>query len=88
MPRRAKLQPYMQLHELTLFFFPGSEKLKAEKRNLKKRTVLRYTQRADFPAPSTSMVFSTGKVWKTTDVQRWQKKYKPPFTPGPKPKQT
>jgi hypothetical protein len=87
MPRRAKHPPYAQLHEVTVILFPGAERLKAEKFNLKKRTAFRYTRRDDFPAP-VHWSFSTGKVWKTTDVQRWQKKYKPPFTPGPKPRKT
>jgi prophage regulatory protein len=61
-------QPVMQLHELAEFF------------GVVKRTVWRYTLRADFPRPYATL--STGKAWKTSDVVRWQKKHNPPFPVG------
>ena len=39
--------------------------------------------RDDFPKPHA--LLSTGKVWKTTDVERWQKKHNAPFQVGRKP---
>jgi predicted DNA-binding transcriptional regulator AlpA len=69
--KRAAKQPVMQLHELSVFL------------GVAKRTGWRYTRRDDFPVPFA--VLSTGKVWRTTDVQRWQKKHGAPFPAGRKP---
>jgi hypothetical protein len=75
--KRAAAQPVMQLDELR-WFLSGCA---SPAREVAKRTAWRYTtERSDFPAPYAQL--STGKVWKTTEVKAWQKKYGAPFKVG------
>jgi hypothetical protein len=78
--KRVAAQPVMGLDEL-MWFFRGCAD---PPRYVAKRTAWRYTTDPtyDFPAPFAEL--SAGKVWKTTDVERWQRKHKAPFKVGRK----
>jgi predicted DNA-binding transcriptional regulator AlpA len=70
---RGVNEPVMGLQELAAFFG-----------GLSKRTVWKYILRDDFPEPYARL--STGKVWLTADVERWQRKHEAPFQGGRKAK--
>jgi hypothetical protein len=77
--KQAEAQPVMTLEEIRWYLSGFAD----PPRELSKLTAWRYSRRDDFPPPYA--LLSVGKVWKTTHVERWQRKHKAPFQVGRKP---